>query len=222
MTNPKPIILFDLDGTLIDSAPDLVGTLNIILRRHGRTTLTISAVKKLVGNGARALLERGFKETGAPAENLDALTVEFIETYVPNCAVLSRPFSGVIETLDTFANSGYRMAVCTNKPQAPSETILTELGLMQYFEVVVGGDFFPMRKPDPQHLLGALQLMDAPENPAIMVGDSYNDVASARNAEIPVIVVTYGYTTTPANELGGDILIDHFSDIIDAVSRLRA
>jgi phosphoglycolate phosphatase len=222
MTNPKPIILFDLDGTLIDSAPDLVGTLNIILRRHGRTTLTISDVKKLVGNGARALLERGFKETGAPAENLDALTVEFIETYVPNCAVLSRPFSGVIETLDTFANSGYRMAVCTNKPQAPSETILTELGLMQYFEVVVGGDFFPMRKPDPQHLLGALQLMDAPENPAIMVGDSYNDVASARNAGIPVIVVTYGYTTTPAHELGGDILVDHFSDIVTAVARLHA
>ena len=222
MTNPKPIILFDLDGTLIDSAPDLVGTLNIILKRHGRTTLTISAVKKLVGNGARALLERGFKESGAPAENLDALTVEFIETYVPNCAVLSRPFSGVIETLDTFANSGYRMAVCTNKPQAPSETILIELGLMQYFEVVVGGDFFPMRKPDPQHLLGALQLMDAPENPAIMVGDSYNDVASARNAGMPVIVVTYGYTTTPAHELGGDILVDHFSDIVTAVARLHA
>ena len=222
MTNPKPIILFDLDGTLIDSAPDLVETLNIILKRHGRTTLTISAVKKLVGNGARALLERGFKETGAPAENLDALTVEFIETYVPNCAVLSRPFSGVIETLDTFANSGYRMAVCTNKPQAPSETILIELGLMQYFEVVVGGDFFPMRKPDPQHLLGALQLMDAPENPAIMVGDSYNDVASARNAGMPVIVVTYGYTTTPAHELGGDILVDHFSDIVTAVARLHA
>ena len=222
MTNPKPIILFDLDGTLIDSAPDLVGTLNIILKRHGRTTLTISAVKKLVGNGARALLERGFKETGAPAENLDALTVEFIETYVPNCAVLSRPFSGVIETLDTFANSGYRMAVCTNKPQAPSETILTKLGLMQYFEVVVGGDLFPMRKPDPQHLLGALQLMDAPENPAIMVGDSYNDVASARNAGMPVIVVTYGYTTTPAHELGGDILVDHFSDIVTAVARLHA
>ncbi len=222
MTNPKPIILFDLDGTLIDSAPDLVGTLNIILKRHGRTTLTISSVKKLVGNGARALLERGFKATGAPAENLDALTVEFIETYVPNCAVLSRPFSGVIETLDTFANSGYRMAVCTNKPQAPSETILTELGLMQYFEVVVGGDFFPMRKPDPQHLLGALQLMDAPENPAIMVGDSYNDVASARNAGMPVIVVTYGYTTTPAHELGGDILVDHFSDIVTAVARLHA
>lgn len=222
MTNPKPIILFDLDGTLIDSAPDLVETLNIVLKRHGRTTLTISAVKKLVGNGARALLERGFKETGAPAENLDALTVEFIETYVPNCAVLSRPFSGVIETLDTFANSGYRMAVCTNKPQAPSETILTELGLMQYFEVVVGGDFFPMRKPDPQHLLGALQLMDAPENPAIMVGDSYNDVASARNAGMPVIVVTYGYTTTPAHELGGDILVDNFSDIVTAVARLHA
>ena len=222
MTNPKPIILFDLDGTLIDSAPDLDGTLNIILKRHGRTTLTISSVKKLVGNGARALLERGFKETGAPAENLDALTVEFIETYVPNCAVLSRPFSGVIETLDTFANSGYRMAVCTNKPQAPSETILTELGLMQYFEVVVGGDFFPMRKPDPQHLLGALQLMDAPKTPAIMVGDSYNDVASARNAGMPVIVVTYGYTTTPAHELGGDILVDHFSDIVTAVARLHA
>jgi len=222
MTDAKPILLFDLDGTLIDSAPDLVETLNTILMRHGRTTLPIEAVKKLVGDGARALLERGFKETGAPAEDLDALFDEFIDIYVPNCAVHSRPFDGVIETLDGFADAGYRMGVCTNKPQAPSETMLRELGLMPYFETVVGGDYFPVRKPDPQHLLGALELMEAPGHPAIMVGDSYNDVASARNAEMPVILVTFGYTTTPVEELGGDILVDRFSDIPAAVTRLHA
>ena len=172
MTDPKPILLFDLDGTLIDSAPDLVETMNTILRRHGRTTLPIDAAKKLVGDGARALLDRGFKQTGAPAsaEQLDALFTEFLEIYVPNCAVLSRPFEGVTDALDSFAKAGYRMGVCTNKPQAPSETILTELGLMPYFEAVVGGDYFPVRKPDPQHLLGALELMEASGQSAIMVG----------------------------------------------------
>ena len=224
MTDPKPILLFDLDGTLIDSAPDLVETMNTILRRHGRTTLPIDAVKKLVGDGARALLDRGFKETGTPAstEQLDALLTEFLEIYVPNCAVLSRPFKGVTDALDGFAETGYRMGVCTNKPQAPSETILTELGLMPYFEAVVGGDYFPVRKPDPQHLLGALELMEASGQSAIMVGDSYNDVAAARNADMPVILVTFGYTTTPVESLGGDMLVDRFSDIPGAVTRLHA
>ena len=148
MTDPKPILLFDLDGTLIDSAPDLVETMNTILRRHGRTTLPINAVKKLVGDGARALLDRGFKQTGAPAsaEQLDALFTEFLEIYVPNCAVLSRPFEGVTDALDGFAKTGYRMGVCTNKPQAPSETILTELG----FDAVFRGGRRRRLLPCPQ------------------------------------------------------------------------
>ena len=112
------------------------------------------------------------------------------------------------------------MAVCTNKPQAPSETILRELGLMHFFDAVVGGDRLAVRKPDPGHLLETLSLMDAGSTRAIMIGDSYNDVVSAREAGMQVVVVSYGYTTTPPTKLGGDVLVDHFAEIPAAVARL--
>ena len=217
-----PILLFDLDGTLVDTAPDLVATLNTILAKHDRAPMTLESVKKLIGDGARALLERGFEATGAPANGLDALMADFIDIYVAASTVHSRPYHGVVDALESFAATGYRMAVCTNKPQAPSETILHELDLMRFFDAVVGGDRFPVRKPDAQHLLGALELMDATNHPAIMVGDSCTDVASARNAGMPVIVVSYGYTTVPPVDLGGDILVDFFAEIPDAVNRLRS
>jgi phosphoglycolate phosphatase len=222
MTDQLPILLFDLDGTLVDTAPDLVATLNTILAKHDRAPMTLESVKKLTGDGARALLERGFEATGAPANDLDALMADFINIYVAASTVHSRPYDGAVDALEGFAAAGYRMAVCTNKPQAPSETILHELDLMRFFDTVVGGDRFPVRKPDAQHLLGALELMDATNHPAIMVGDSYNDVASARNAGMPVIVVSYGYTTIPPVDLGGDILVDFFAEIPDAVNRLRS
>ena len=222
MTDQLPILLFDLDGTLVDTAPDLVATLNTILAKHDRAPMTLESVKKLIGDGARALLERGFEATGAPANGLDALMADFIDIYVAASTVHSRPYNGVVDALESFAATGYRMAVCTNKPQAPSETILHEFDLMRFFDTVVGGDRFPVRKPHAQHLLGALELMDTTNHPAIMVGDSYNDVASARNAGMPVIVVSYGYTTIPPVDLGGDILVDFFAEIPDAVNRLRS
>ena len=222
MADQLPILLFDLDGTLVDTAPDLVATLNVILAKHGRAPMALESVKKLIGDGARALLERGFDATGAPATDLDTLMADFINIYVTASTVHSQPYNGAVDTLEGFAAAGYRMAVCTNKPQAPSETILQELDLMRFFDVVVGGDRFPVRKPNAQHLLSALELMDAANHPAIMVGDSYNDVASARNAGMPVIVVSYGYTTIPPVDLGGDILVDFFAEIPDAVNRLRS
>lgn len=222
MQNSKPYLLFDLDGTLVDTAPDLVATLNVILERYDLPPQPLDSVKKMIGDGARALLERGFSSSGAPAPDLDALTTEFVEIYVEACTVHSRPFEGVVSVLENFAAAGHKMAVCTNKPQSPSEIILNGLDLMRFFDVVVGSDRLSFRKPHPQHLLGALELMDAAGQPAIMIGDSYNDVASARNAEMPVIVVSFGYTTTPPAELGGDILVDHFTEIPDAVARLSA
>lgn len=221
MKSELPILLFDLDGTLVDTAPDLVTTLNVILEKYGREPLALEAVTKMVGDGARALLDRGFSATGDADVDLDALLTEFVDVYVDACTVHSKPFEGVVEALEGFAALGHPMAVCTNKPQAPSEIILRDLDLMRFFGTVVGGDRFPVRKPDAQHLLGALDLMDATGQPAIMVGDSYNDVASARNAGMPVIVVSYGYTTTPPGELGGDILVDHFNEVPGAVTRLH-
>jgi phosphoglycolate phosphatase len=220
MTDQLPILLFDLDGTLVDTAPDLVTTLNVILAKHGRAPMALKFVKKMIGNGARALLERGFDATGAPATDLETLMADFMDIYISASTVYSRPYDGAVEALEGFNAAGYRMAVCTNKPQAPSETILHELDLMRFFDAVAGGDRFPVRKPDAQHLLGALELMDAANHPAIMVGDSYNDVAAARNAGMPVIVVSYGYTTIPPSELDGDILVDHFAEIPAAVKSL--
>ena len=222
MKDNLPILLFDLDGTLIDTAPDLVATLNVILAKYGRDMLELNSVKRMVGDGAQALLERGFAETGPPALDLETITAEFIEIYVDKCTKHSRPFPGVVETLDTFAKLGYRMAVCTNKPQAPSEKILTDFQLLDHFEVVIGGDRLSVRKPNPKHLLSALELMNAIERSAIMVGDSQNDVASARNAEIPVIIMTYGYTKIPVEQLGADLLIDNFTLLPEAVSQFRS
>ncbi len=220
MNKDLPILLFDLDGTLVDTAPDLVATLNTILLRNNREPLPLESVVKLVGDGARALLDRGFRETGAPADNLDALVTEFIDIYIESATLHSRPFPDVLEVLDGFATAGHRMAVCTNKPQRPSEIILHELDLMRFFDVVVGGDRLPTRKPDAGHLLGALELMNVSGRSSIMVGDSLNDVVSARKAKMPVIVVSYGYSTTPPAELGGDVLINKFADLPDAVTYL--
>lgn len=220
MNKDLPILLFDLDGTLVDTAPDLVATLNTILLRNNREPLPLESVVKLVGDGARALLDRGFRETGAPADNLDALVTEFIDIYIESATLHSRSFPDVLEVLDGFATAGHRMAVCTNKPQRPSEIILHELDLMRFFDVVVGGDRLPTRKPDAGHLLGALELMNVSGRSSIMVGDSLNDVVSARKAKMPVIVVSYGYSTTPPAELGGDVLINKFADLPDAVTYL--
>ena len=207
MNDEKPLLLFDLDGTLVDTAPDLVETLNRLLADHGHDTLSLESVKKMVGDGARALLERGFTATGGPAPDMDALFGTFLEIYTANCTEHSRPYPGAPETLARLRDAGYRMGVCTNKPQAPSETILEDLELMPFFEAVAGGDRFPVRKPNAEHLLGTLELMGARDKAAIMIGDSQNDVASARAAGLPVIVVSYGYTMIPPGDLGGDVLI---------------
>ena len=222
MDNDLPILLFDLDGTLVDTAPDLVATLNTILLRYDREPLPLESDVKLVGDGARALLDRGFRETGSPAEDLDALMNDFIDIYSNAATVHSRPFPGVLEVLEDFAKADYLMAVCTNKPQQPSEIILRDLDLLRFFKAVVGGDRLSVRKPDPGHLTGTLELMDVTGRSAIMVGDSHNDVASARNAKMPVVVVSYGYTAMPAAKLGGDVLIDRFIDLPAAVARLSS
>src|SRR5690348_12100469 len=204
-------LVFDLDGTLVDSARDLCGVVNDMLQHHGRVALDMDDIRKMVGDGAAALVERGFGATGGLPRPLPDLTREFITLYEARIARETRPFPGVIETLERFKAAGLKMGVCTNKTTHLSRRLLDELDLSRFFTAVVGGDG-PARKPDRRHLEATMLELDAGASEALMVGDSMNDVAVARNAGVEVVAVSFGYTTIPPRELGADRVIDRFDE----------
>ncbi len=213
--NPKAI-LFDLDGTLIHSAPDLLDALNRLLTGEGRRELDLAAVQMMIGDGVRVLVERGFEATGgAPGEPiLDRLTEDFIADYEPNSTVKTLPFPGAVETVKALHEAGHSMAICTNKPAAAACAILEKFGFAPYFPVMIGGDTLnEIRKPDPRFLKVALDQLGAAADGAVMVGDNANDLAAARGAGIKVVLATFGYTGIPAAELGADGLFDSFDDL---------
>jgi phosphoglycolate phosphatase len=216
------VIVFDLDGTLVDTAPDLMSTLNVVLSEQGLPPLAYELAPSLVGRGARAMLERGFATDGRPLEEPEAsrLFDRFIAHYLAHCADQSRPFPEVLEALDRLAGAGATLAVCTNKRTDLSLAVMDALKLTDRFKVIVGPDQAPRAKPDPSHLLRTIDLAGGDPKRALMVGDSINDVLAARNAEIPVVVVSFGYTDTPPKDLGGDALIDRFDELFDVVMRL--
>ena len=215
-------IVFDLDGTLVDTAPDLMGTLNALLAREGLPPLPLASARNLIGQGARALLARGFAEAGEPLPpaRLEALFGEFLPHYLARIAQESRPFEGVTEALDDLARVGARLAVCTNKPTALSVALLRALGLEDRFAAIIGPDSAPAAKPDPRHLITAIERAGGRLPHAVMVGDSISDARAARNAGVPLVLVSFGYTDVPAQDLGADVLIDHFRDLPDACERL--
>lgn len=205
-------IVFDLDGTLVDTALDLGGALNRLLAEYSRPAVTLNDIRHMVGDGAAKLVERGFLATGGLPLPLPDMTKRFIELYGAGIADESVAFPGVVETLERCADAGIGLGVCTNKPLGLTRALLDKLDLSRFFAAVAGGDG-PVRKPDPRHILGVLEtLRAAPEN-SLMVGDSTNDVAAARGAGMKVVVVSFGYTTVPAAQLGGDRLIDHFAEL---------
>jgi phosphoglycolate phosphatase len=215
-------LVFDLDGTLIDSAPDLHAALNRVLAEAGRPAIRLEEVKQIVGDGAARLVERGFERTGAPvaAAALPRLVERFIAFYERALADLTRPFEGVPETLAMLRARGIRLGVCTNKPERLSLDILEALGLAPLFDGVAGGDSGPVRKPDAGHFHATLRRMGAAGAPAVMVGDSRNDVAVARAASVPVVLVDWGYTSIPPHELGADRIISRFADLPEALRAL--
>lgn len=215
-------VLFDLDGTLIETAPDLAAALNHTLARAGRPAVPVDGVRPMIGDGARALLERGLAATGPAPDKatMDRWHAELLEYYWEHVADLSHPFDGVVELLETMRIAGLKLGVCTNKPFGLSMKLFEALGLDHLFDAVLGGDSLSVRKPDPEHLLATLDLLGARPERAAMVGDSANDVQAARNAGVPVVVVSFGYTKTPAAELGADAVIDQFSELPAALSRL--
>ncbi len=219
--NGRPrTLVFDLDGTLIHSAPDLAAALNLVLEEAGRARVTLHQVTQMIGDGVAVLVERGFTATGGSADDPEARLDRFHHHYNKATADLTELYPGVMETLEALANDGHRMALCTNKPAVATASVLKAFGLAGFFEAVAGGDTFSVRKPSPGHLLGTLQMMDADPEHAVMIGDSPNDIQVALNAAIPAIAVSYGYRRVPAAEMGADILIDHFTEVPDALRKL--
>jgi phosphoglycolate phosphatase len=216
----SPAYLFDLDGTLVDTAPDLLATMNMLLTRAGHAPLGPEVLRRLVGRGARKLIADSFRVTGAPLtpEEIEPLYADFLEDYGSHIAAASRPFPGVIETLENLKAQGSRMGVLTNKPHPNAMQLLTELDLTGYFATIAGGSKYPWLKPDPR--LFESVLTDLGGGPAVMIGDSVTDVQAARASGAPVILMSYGYTPEPATTLGADLVLDDFREVPAAATRL--
>jgi len=217
-----PTIVFDLDGTLVDTAPDLVDTLNAVLARHDVPPVSFAAARAMIGAGVKPLLQRTLasKDIHPSAVELDALYGEYLKLYAEHIADRSRPFPGLTGAPDALAQQGCRLAVCTNKLEWLSLRLLDALGLATRFGAICGQDTFAMRKPDPDMLRLTIGRAGGDTAHAVMVGDSMTDVATARAANIPVIAVDFGYTEIPPSELGADRLISHFDALPDAVRGL--
>ncbi len=217
-----PVLLCDLDGTLVDSLPDLAAAIAELLDQERRPGLTHDAVAAMVGDGVPKLIERALAATGGvpPEAELAALVARYMPIYEARLTELTRPYPGAIETLRALKAAGWRLAVCTNKPEAPSREIVARLGFAGLFEAVSGGDSLPIRKPDPGHVLGLLATLGAAPGAAVMLGDSANDVQAAQAAGLPAIAIAHGYGGTPARELGAERVIESFGELPAALAAL--
>lgn len=215
-----PPVIFDLDGTLADTAPDIMATLNHLLVQEGLAPLPLAAARSLVGAGARALLERGFAAAGAPlsAPKLDTLFEAFLRHYADHIADHSVLFPGALTALERLHARGHRLGICTNKPERHARLLIEALGVAPLFGILAGRETFTSAKPDPLPLLACCEALGA--KTGIMVGDSITDLETARAARMPVIGVSFGYTPTPMQALGPDVLIHHFDELDAAIATL--
>jgi len=223
MKYPPGPVIFDLDGTLLDTAPDLASALNEVLKEEGHQTLSLSAVRSMVGKGAVEMLKKGLAESGhIPSESdlLGDLRPRFLKHY-QNCYLEgTKPFPAVADTLGKLKEKGHPMAVCTNKSYDMSVAILNGLDLEKYFLGIIGGDTLQTAKPDPAPVDAAIALTKGRRSSSIMVGDSITDVTAAHAAGIPVIAVSFGYTDIEPHNLGADSVIDHFDELIPTLATI--
>jgi phosphoglycolate phosphatase len=221
MTSAR-MIVFDLDGTLVDTAPDLISALNWVLDREGLPPVPLQSARSMIGAGARRLIERGLELEGRAAsyEDVTRLTGDFIDHYAAHIADASRPFDGLERALDDLAALGYRFAVCTNKLEWLSKRLLDQLGLSARFAAICGADTFGVSKPDPAILQQTIARAGGQLSQAIMVGDAGPDIGVARRAGIPVIGVEFGYTEVPIADLKPDRLVSHMRELPAAVQSL--
>ena len=218
----KKSVIFDLDGTLIDSVPDLCREISLFLNKHGRRALTESETVSIIGNGAAMMLRGAYKLTGEAVgeSEMPVLLDAWVRQYADAEMSLTYAFPRVPETLERLKTDGFKLAVCTNKPHEPTLAILKKLDLEKYFDVVLDADALPVRKPRPEPLWEAVKRMGGTNDSAVMVGDSEADAEAARNAGFPVVLLTYGYSHVPFDEIKPDALIDDFGELPDILKRL--
>ena len=212
-------LLLDLDGTLVDSVPDLAASLNRLMTTRGLPPFAMPEVARMVGDGVRVLLERAFsaRGDGAPTRrDLDA----FMADYAEHLTDATRPYPGAEAALDRLRGEGWAIAVCTNKPEALARGVLAGTGLLPLVSAIGGGDSFPVRKPDPGHLRATLARAGGDPAGAIMAGDHRNDVQAARAAGMPAVFAAWGYGA-PGMEHGADAVARDFADLAEIARRLR-
>jgi len=210
-------IIFDLDGTLVDSARDLQDATNVLLAEEGLRPISLDETKSMIGDGAAKLVERAISATGGDVTRLPAFVARFLTIYQANASRHTEAYPGVADTLASLRRLGLPLAIVTNKPYAATLDILEALGLRGYFDAVIGGDTLPERKPHPAPILMALKELGVAPEAALMVGDNYHDVQAARAAGVRAFAVTYGYSHKPHAELGADRLIETMTELLPVV-----
>lgn len=217
-------VAFDLDGTLVDTAHDLVGALNVILVELGMAPAPMTAVRQLVGHGLRGMLIRAFAmaDLTITEEQIARLRPRVVDVYRARIARESRPFPGCLEALAALQARGATLAVCTNKPEGLARLLLDELDMTRWFDAVIGGDTLPVQKPDPAPLIEAVIRAGGDPARAMLVGDASPDVDAAEAAGVPCIIVDFGYNDLPPAELGGDVVISHYDALAQAAADIAA
>jgi phosphoglycolate phosphatase len=219
-----PTLIFDLDGTLVDTAPDLLNAANAVLAARGRPAIDPATLHHMVGFGAKSLITQAFAATGGEPcpDDMPALVELFLDHYGAHLADHSRPFDGVAETLDGLKQKGAILGVLTNKPHAMAGPLLDSLGLAPFFTAIYGAGFKSYVKPDPRIFHDVVEASGGAMDHAVMIGDSVTDLHTARAARVPCILMSYGYTPVPAASLGADIVLDKFTGLPEALGRLHA
>lgn len=220
-----PLVVFDLDGTMIDTAPDLIESLNHTIAAADLQPVTFDDLTHLVGQGARVMIRRAFNLRGAPLDEaqVEPLLERFLTHYKAHMPGYSRLYDGLTDAFDRLEASGMRLAVCTNKLEQLALPLLDKMGLTDRFAAITGGDTFPVRKPDARHLLGTIEKAGGNPQRAILIGDSINDIMAAKNAEVGSIAVTFGYSDVPVESLEPGHVISHFDQLTpDLVSEVIA
>jgi len=218
------VLVFDLDGTLVSSMEDLAATMNAVLTAAGHAPVAPVYFPGMVGHGARYMLQRGLEANGVAwtEDIIEPMFRQFLAIYENNLTVHTRPFPGVIAALERFRSEGWRLAVCTNKIERLTLPLLDQLDMTRHFDAIVGGDTYPVAKPQAEPVLGAIERAGGRKAGSVMIGDSATDINAARAAGIPVVAVDFGYTQVPVTELGPDRVISHFDELAGAIEALKA